>query len=413
MPRYPAKEPSIATIAPQQPEPDWRDPPDVAASERKRDREYLRSLAKTNERSPYAEGGPWSWFLDRLTVERARRRRDGTFTEPRFQQEDPGPGPEEVFGAPTLEAAQRRLASVRERRDISSGSGSVPDLLRPSMPGRLQETFGRAARRTSGLVDALPRLPLERGMVDNSGTQMLVRFPALVTGTAVAAQAENQAVQETDPTSTGIAAPLGSIVGQVDASKQLVEFSNPAMDSVLADDLGARLGESLDAQLFNGSGSAPNLRGFLQWSGILSITGVVTTQATYLQSLWQAFSQLSGSSGYGDAERTNYFCVLHPRRFSWLQAGFAVPMASLLPGRLVLVPNSPTNLGAGTNEDHSLVIDKTAVQLVSAAPQIRVFEEVGSGTGTIRFSAHIDAALAVLNSKAVSRITAGTPPAGF
>jgi hypothetical protein len=188
----------------------------------------LRSLAQTSEANPYAEGGPWSWFLDRLTVERAWRQRDGTFAEPRYSRvlagqelEPETPLGAPPFGAPTLEAAERRLASVRERRDISSGSGSVPDLLRPSMPGRLQTIFGKAARRTSGLVDALPRVSLQHGMVDNTGSQMVVRFPALATGSAVAAQAENAIVTELDPTSTGIAAPLGSITGQVDAEARV------------------------------------------------------------------------------------------------------------------------------------------------------------------------------------------------
>jgi hypothetical protein len=90
-----------------------------------------------------------------------------------------------------------------------------------------------------------------------------------------------------------------------------------------------------------------------------------------------------------------------------------VPAASLLPGTLVLVPTAPANLGGSTNQDHALVIDKPAVELIANSPTIRVFEEVGSATGTVRFSAHLDAALAVLNAKAVARVTGGTPPSGF
>jgi Phage capsid family len=326
----------------------WRDPPDVAASERQREDDYLRSLSKTNELDPYVPGGPWSYFRDRLELERARRREHGTFANPRFGVGDPGPGPEAAFGSPEASAARRRLALMR--RDVSSGSGSAPDMLRPSLPGRLQEIFGKAARRTSGLVDALPRVPLERGMVDSTGSQMVVRLPALATGAAVALQAENQAVTEADPTSTGIAAPLGSIAGQVDLSRQLYDFSNPGSDEWLADDLGARLAESLDAQLFSGVGTGAALKGFLQWSGILSVAGVITNAGTYLNSLLQAYSQLAGASGYGDANRDNILVVLHPRRFAWLQSGFAVPLEGLLPGRLVLVPNSPANLGGSTKK---------------------------------------------------------------
>lgn len=406
------KEPSIAQVAPQQPDPWWRDPPDVAASEAKRERDYLSRLARASADNPYPEGGAHSFFADLLALERARRRQDGTIDSPRFGRGDPGPAPgDEPFGSPSPEAARRRLAA--QQRDLTSQTGSAPDALRPSMPRRLAEVFGKAARRTSGLIDALPSIPLERGMVDTTGSQLVIRIPALTTGATVAAQAENAAVQESDPVSAGIAAPLGSIAGQVDASRQLIDFSNPRMDEVLADDLGARLGEALDGQLFQGSGSAPNLRGFLQWASILSVTGSITNQTAYLQSLWQAFSLAAGSGGYGDADRANFLTLIHPRRFAWLQAGFSTPIAAALPGTVVLVPNAPANLGGGTNEDWTLVIDRSAVQLIAGSPQVRAFEEVGSSTQTIRFSAHLDAALAVLNVKAICKVTGGTPPSGF
>jgi hypothetical protein len=60
-----------------QPEPEWREPPDVVAADAARERAYRRSLAMTRKADPYAPGGPWSYFQDRLTVERARQRRDG------------------------------------------------------------------------------------------------------------------------------------------------------------------------------------------------------------------------------------------------------------------------------------------------------------------------------------------------
>jgi len=97
--------------------------------------------------------------------------------------------------------------------------------------------------------------------------------------------------------------------------------------------------------------------------------------------------------------------VLRPR--------FEAARGELLPGELVLVPNTPITLGAGTNEDWSLVVERSAVQLIGGTPTGRVFEEVGSSTLAIRFSAHADAALAVLNAKAVARITGGVPPSGF
>jgi len=53
-PRPVPPQPSLATILPQTSTPDWRDPPDVAASERERERVYLDDLAKTRRGFPYA-----------------------------------------------------------------------------------------------------------------------------------------------------------------------------------------------------------------------------------------------------------------------------------------------------------------------------------------------------------------------
>jgi Phage capsid family len=271
-------------------------------------------LAKTRS-DVYALDGPHSFFRDLAAIEEERRMQQGTFAEPRYGRLPAPPQNPPGISWPTAEEAQRRLSrSAREQRDISSSTGSDPDALRPSMPGALAEIFGKAARRTSGLTDALNPIRLEPGMVDNTGSQLVLKaIPTLSTGTAVASHTENASVQETDPTSSSTAPSIASIAGQVDASRQLIEFSQPKMDAVLADDLGARLGEAMDSQIINGSGGAANLRGFLQTSGILSVTGSVTNQAAYVQSLWQAFSQVAGPSGYGDADRTNFLTLIHPR----------------------------------------------------------------------------------------------------
>jgi hypothetical protein len=408
-------DPTAITVYP--PRPTLLDPPDVKFAERKADNDEYNALLKTRE-GPYAPGTPFSFYRDLLTLYRADVGRQGTIDNPRYALGDPGPDPSiepmRYAGAGAeADAARRIKRALVDKRDITSSTGSTPDLLRPSMPGRLLEIWGRAARRVSGLVDALPRIPLERGMVDNTGSQLVVRIPALTGGGAVATATENSAVTEQDPTSTGIAWPLGSIAGQVDASRQVVDFSQPSIDDVLTDDLSARLTESLDAQVLNGSGGAGTMRGFYNVSGILTVVGVVTNQSTYLNSLLQAFSQVAGASGYGSADEVNIMVAMHPRRFAWLQAGFAYPVDELLPGEVVLVPNTPTNLGGATNEDWALVIERSAVLLIGGQPVIRTFEEVGSGTQTVRFSAHADAALAVLNAKAVGRVTGGTPPSGF
>jgi hypothetical protein len=73
----------------------------------------------------------------------------------------------------------------------------------------------------------------------------------------------------------------------------------------------------------------------------------------------------------------------------------------------------PTTLGAGTNEDVALVVERSQVVLLSSGPMIRVFEEVGSATLTVRIRAHRDFALLVKNANAVAKVVGLTPPAGF
>jgi len=78
-PRPVPPQPSLATILPQTSTPDWRDPPDVAASERERERVYLDDLAKTRRGFPYALH---SFFRDLLALSDEQLAMHGTADEP-------------------------------------------------------------------------------------------------------------------------------------------------------------------------------------------------------------------------------------------------------------------------------------------------------------------------------------------
>ena len=73
----------------------------------------------------------------------------------------------------------------------------------------------------------------------------------------------------------------------------------------------------------------------------------------------------------------------------------------------------PTNLGAGTNEDVALIVERSNVVLAGGDVSFRVFEEVGSGTLTVRSQAYGSAGLIVLSAAAVAKVTGLTPPTGF
>ena len=253
-------------------------------------------------------------------------------------------------------------------------------------------------------------------MIDTaSGVPVISGIPRLTGGAAVAIQAsQNSTVQETDPATTSVSYPLGMLAGQVDMSRALFERSSPSLDEVISHDLGADFGTKLDAQLVNGSGASGQLRGLLQTSGILTVTGSVASAAAFQQSVWQAYSQVAGTSGVGANDPQAFLTILHPRRYAWLRGNTTgIAAQALLPGTVVVSAGVPTNLGAGTNEDRALIVDRSNVILAGGESRFRVFEEVGSATLTVRSQCYGDAALIVLNPAAVAAVTGLTAPSGF
>lgn len=104
--------------------------PAIAAADQAATNDYLDSLARTRQ-DVYALEGPHSFFRDLAAIAEARVQDIGTFSEPRYAALPAPPDNPPGIAWPTPEAAQQRLArSAREQRDISSSSGSVPDLLR-------------------------------------------------------------------------------------------------------------------------------------------------------------------------------------------------------------------------------------------------------------------------------------------
>ena len=182
---------------------------------------------------------------------------------------------------------------------------------------------------------------------------------------------------------------------------------------MIADDLGRDFGAKLDVQIVNGSALSGQTRGLLNVAGILSVAGAVTSVQAFVADVWQAFQDLAGSSGFGNPDPDAYVTILHPRRLAWIHSGAgatSVPAAPLLPGRIVASSGIPTNLGAGTNEDVALVVERSNVVLLAQGPIFKVDEDTGSLTLTIRTYAWSMGALLVKNAAAVAKVTGLTPP---
>jgi HK97 family phage major capsid protein len=251
---------------------------------------------------------------------------------------------------------------------------------------------------------------------------MRMDFPRVQTGAAVASQAtENTAVQETDADSETYSVDIRTIAGQNDVSRQLLERSRPGMDTVIFRDLMRAYDGELDRQLFAGSGSSGQHRGLRNISGINAVTFSSGDGAALVKKIYDAAQQVA-TNAFVDADTI----VLHTRRAAWIGAhqgstfpllqqgglmqaqgtqnqAFAETIAGL---RIIRDANIATTLGAGTNEDEIYVVALDEIMLAEGALQVKVYEDVGSGTLTVRLQVYSYSAFAGGRvPKAVSRIS--------
>jgi hypothetical protein len=379
----------------------------------------LQRMGRCTSAAPYTETCGHSYFRDLLLVAESDARSRKALESPVLRGRDQGAADFSDVRHGLKEARDRlRTTLIKDRseaRDLSVSSAN--EGLRPSLPGYLQTVWGRASRNVGTLADAFGIQELLPGMIDTSSNLPVVTVPRITAGAGVAVQAsENVGIQETDPQTAAATSPVSSIAGMVDLSRQLLEFSKPGLDVAIADDLARAHAQALDVEIVSGTASGGRTRGLLSTAGILSVAATVTNASTFLASLWQAYSAAAYGSGYGVSNTEGYVTVLHPRRAAWLYAGVSgtlPPGTSLVPGQLVISAGIPTTLGAGTNEDVGFVIARDQVLLLSDGPRIQLFEQVGSGTLTVRVRAVREAAVVVLNPAAVCKVTGLVAPAGF
>jgi HK97 family phage major capsid protein len=306
----------------------------------------------------------------------------------------------EFFDQGAEERIRAHMTEMRyEQRDLSSSATAGGEFIPPLYLQNQWIELLRAARPTA---DAVTRLPLP------PNTNSIV-LPRLATGAATAIQtADNAAVNETDPTTNSISAGVKTIAGQVDMSRQLFEFSNPGMDDVIFRDLARDYATKLNIQVISGSGSAGQALGIRNVSSINAVTytDASPTVGELYAKLADAIQRISTAFGVPDT------IVMHPRRWATFlgavdTAGRPLALAGnaqnsladqtsnapqglvgqIMGIRIVVDPSLPTNLGAGTNEDMILVFDSNQIFLwEEGAPRNRVFEDIGSGTLTVRLS---------------------------
>lgn len=369
----------------------------------------MTTKIRTQERLPYGIDSKHSYFRDLYLATFADRTHrasvDRALTKGGIASAGtvPIPGPKHAGPEGTLEAARRRLAISAELRDLSSTPGAGGEFVPAGgAPPYIADAFATAARAKAVLPQVLNRRDLpEAGLV--------VQTARFATGAAVAIQQDLGAVQETDPTTATASAPVGLIAGQVDVSQQAFDHASPGFDVALAAELGNALGAQVDSQIISGSGSAGQLRGIRNVSGVSSATYTDTTPTQ--SEFWHQLMSLlaTTATAYGAMPNT---VLLHPRRAAWLSAwtdSAGMPAVINWPEgvRPVNVGSIPTNLGGGT-EDVAIVLQASESVLAQRAPSFAVMPDVLSGTLEVRVQARQYAALLANRQPASIGILSGT-----
>lgn len=245
-------------------------------------------------------------------------------------------------------------------------------------------------------ADALPKMPLPP-----YGTA--ISIPQLSSGVSVAARSDGGTVSETDGVTASITHDVNEIAGQVDIGRIAVMRSQPGLDTVIGRTLVRRYNAYLDTQLLSGSGTAPQHRGIRAVSGVNTVayTDGSPTAAELFPKIYDAIQQIATNR----IEEVADLIVFHPRRTAWLASnlsstfplfqqdalmqaggkqdkGFVTSFGGL---KVIADPNIGTTYGASTNEDEVYVVASNDLILQEGPLMARVFEDVGSGSGNIRY----------------------------
>ncbi|MEU6552104.1 phage major capsid protein [Streptomyces sp. NPDC046915] len=302
-----------------------------------------------------------------------------------------------------LQRHAQDVATGPEYRDLNRTDGNGGYFVPPLWLMSQYVELARAGRAYANVVNMQPLPP---------GTDS-INIPKVASGTATAAQtADNAAVQETDATDTFINAPVRTIAGQQDVAIQLLDQSPVSFDEVIFRDLVADYATKTDLQVISGSGSAGQVTGVRNTSGITTVT---YTDAT--PTVAKLYSKIADAVQRVHTLRfmAPTVIVMHPRRWAYLLA------ASDSNGRPLVVPNSgnpqnavatlgtvgsqqvvgsmhglpvvtdpsmPTNLGASTTEDVIHVLRASDILLYESGIRSRVLPEVGSGNLTVRLQVY-------------------------
>jgi HK97 family phage major capsid protein len=302
-------------------------------------------------------------------------------------------GAQTIRNHPETGDAQKRLEAARpEYRALNDGAGTGADFfLIHGVPAFIASEFAASAYAEATVAACLRQESIPDGAAAVEVPQLGTAVPSGTAATAAVQTTEGSSVSATDP-GTGLAnSPIVTVAGEVVLSRQLLEMSaGGGIDTVLAAELGHKIGAALDAEIVSGPGGARRLTGILNVTGIQATTYTdgSPTAAKVLGAIGNVISDTAGNLGH-----LPDVTILHSRRFAWI-ATKAAAVINSWPTQVVVSNNIPTNQGSGTNQDAVIVLDSQETTLYLRPPTIRVIEDYsGTNVGQVKVAAHQYAAL--------------------
>ena len=226
-------------------------------------------------------------------------------------------------------------AAVEKRALGNSGAtgGSAGEFAGPAWIMKEFAAISRAGRVTA---DRLNKQPLPSGV-------STINVPKFLTGTSTApVSTQNTLVSNTDPTTAAVSSGISTVAGRVVVSQQLIDQSGLDIDKLLLADLAADYARQLDKLVISGTGTAGQLLGLLNVSGISTVTYTQTTPA------------VSGAGGFyaqvnkaiSTVATTRFLpptCILMtPARWSWIAGSFDSQIGRWSRRRATPTTRSPT-----------------------------------------------------------------------
>lgn len=291
------------------------------------------------------------------------------------------------------ERLRRNDAQTVEKRALTTAAGAGGEFAPPLW---LVDEFVALARAGRVFADSLHPGVLPAGVSS-------INLPKVASGTSEAVQAsENATVSQTDLTTTSVSSGIVTIAGKQVVSMQLLEQSGIPFDEVILADLAADYAKQFDVQVISGSNGSGQLNGvstYFSASGTVNVTytsASPTTQLLY-KAIGNAIQKILTSrfmppdtiymhprrwyALLSDADTTGRPLVL-PQGSAYNALGTAtegpVPegASGMILGLPVIVdPNIPTNIGAGTNQDNVYVARAADLRLWETGLRAETFTE--------------------------------------